>query len=120
MPQFRQGNGFVKTMTATGPDKREDGSPLARGEVSHFEFDVEYEGGLTISGMNVSLSDDPATPEWDGSFSERIDIDSYAPGTYILRYRTVDTDGRVSKDSPDYVLEILPPLVAPLPPSNIG
>jgi len=120
MPQFRQGNGEVKVVSATGPEARSDGTPLGRDEVGHFEFDMEFNGGLSIDSMVVGLSDDPNTPEWDGQFSESIQIDDQTPGTYILRYRTVDTDGRKSVNSADYAMEILAPLVAPNPPSNIS
>ena len=120
MPTYRQGNGEIKTMKATGPDTRLDGTALERAEVAHFEFDLTFEGGLSIAAMQGSLSDDPATPEWDGEFSELIDIDGQEPGIYTLNYRTVDTDGRISPNSDDFIMEILPPLVAPNPPTNVS
>ena len=76
MPTFRQGTGIVKTVSAIGPKARTDGTALAQNEVAYFEMDLEYQGGLSVDSMHVTLSDNPATPEWDGEFSETIDIDS--------------------------------------------
>lgn len=108
MPQFIQGFGYVKTLSATGPEEMNDGTPLARDEVSHFEMFMEYQGGLKIDGMIVYLSDDPNTPEWDGKFSEPIYIDDHEPGVYIIRFKTVDIYGRKSVESENYVMWIHP------------
>lgn len=120
MTTIRQGTGIEKVITATGPDARTDGAPLGRSEVDHFEFDLSFAGGLTIDAMQVQLSDDPGTPEWDGSFSESLMIDDLAPGTHTITYRTVDKGGRMSANSAPYILEVLPPLANPNPPTNLA
>ena len=120
MPEYRQGTGIVKTVSAIGPAARSDGTPLAQNEVAYFEFDLEYQGGLAVDSMHVTLSDNPATPEWDGEFSETIDIDSQTPGVYTVRYRTVDIVGNKSINSADFVMDIKAPLAPPNPPTGIA
>ena len=119
MSIHRQGNNEQRVISATGPDQRSDGTPLEKSDVSHFEFDMEYEGGLAVDSLPVTLSDNAETPEWDGTFSESIDIDSQTPGIYTIRYRTVDTEGNKSINSGDLSIEILSPLALPNPPANL-
>lgn len=108
MPTFRQGYGTIKTISATGPAEWSDGTPLNKNEVSHFEFDLEYQGGLQVNSLKVFLSDSPEDEIWQGTFSEPIYIDDQEPGIYYLRYRTVHTSGTTSLNSMPYRLEILP------------
>jgi hypothetical protein len=113
---YRQGNNDVHTFKGTAPTAREDGTPLAEGEIDHYIRLVAYQaaagGSWKQEQMNVQLV--------DGSFSEPLDVDAVAPGHYEVWYRTVDTDGAESKDSNSIALDILAPLAAPLPPVVTG
>lgn len=118
MATYRQGYGHTKTISALGPVAREDNTPLDKSEIAHFLRYLSYEGGEPVI-QPVTLVEDPITTGYDGSFDEVIDIDSQTPGVYQYWYRTVDTDGRQSRDSEVLTLGILPPLALPLPPTEL-
>lgn len=115
---YIQGNGEVRLIKALGPTQRADGVPLAIDEISFYSQFMTFNGG-PISEMAVNLVDDVNTAAYDGHFDEAIDIDTQEPGTYEYWYQTVDTGGRSSVDSEHVSMVILPPLVAPNPPTNI-
>lgn len=113
MPQFRQGTGFVKVMSATAPTKRTDGSDLDQSLITAYLFTMEFSGGLTVEDMPVQLI--------DGKMSEAIDIDSHEQGRYTLTYKTATVEfPHGGPASSPYVLEILPPLAPPNPPTITG
>ena len=118
--EYRQGEGRLLKIKAIGPSRRVEGELLSKAEVKEFEFDIEFNGGLSINSLPVQLSDDPSTPIWDGYFSEEVDVDTLQQGTHILRYRTVLKNGKKSASSLDYIVDILPPLSLPNPPTIIG
>ena len=112
---YRQGNGEVHTFKGTAPTEREDGTPLAAGEIDHYVRYVAYQaadGNWTQEQMDVALV--------DGSFSEPLSVDALAVGHYEVWYRTVDVNGIESKDSNSVSVDILAPLAAPLPPIVTG
>jgi len=119
MTSYRQGTGATKTITALGPVARTDGTPLAPSEISHYLQFISFNGTPGVPHA-VNLVEDAATPEYDGAFDEVIDIDSQSAGVYTYWYRTVDVNGLESPDSPTLVLEILPPLAKPLPPTGLS
>lgn len=121
---FRQGLGETKRIHALGPTTREDGTPLAESEISHYLRFMRYTApdgtvGQTSPAQRVDLIEDAGTPEYDGVFDELLDIDSQAEGAFDIWYRTVDTDGRESRDSEVYTLVVQPPLAAPEPPTSL-
>ena len=120
MAEFRQGEGKILKIKAIGPDARVAGEALSKTEVSGFEFDLEFEGGLSINSLPVQLSDDPGTLVWDGYFSEELQVDTLGVGTHTLRYRTVLKSGKKSASSPDFTVDILAPLSLPNPPTILG
>lgn len=111
MATLRQETGATHQFKGTAPTTRADGTPLAAGEISHYERDVTSPLGDTET-MDVLLV--------DGEFNEVVSVDALMAGTYKYAYRTVDTDGRVSADSNTVLLEVLPPLAPPNPPVAIG
>jgi hypothetical protein len=118
MATYRIGNGETKRVRAIGPTARADGEPLAVSEISHYAQFMSYDGGTPVE-MAVNLVEDASTPEYDGEFDEIITIDDQQAGMYEYWYQTVDTDDRRSVDSERMPLLILPPLVAPLPPTGL-
>lgn len=123
MADFRQGEGQTKRIHALGPTTREDGTPLEIGEIDHYLRFITYTppGGQEGSAVEqaVALVEDANTPEYDGEFDETLDIDSQEPGLYKIWYKTVDTGGRESRGSAIYEMNILPPLAAPNPPTEL-
>ena len=109
MSTYRQGFGHIKTVSATAPTERSDGTPLSAGEIDYYARFLTFDGGQPVE-QAVALV--------NGAFDEQIDIDAATPGIYEYWYQTVDTDGRRSVDSERVTLEILVPLVAPSPPTN--
>jgi hypothetical protein len=116
---YRQGYGETKTMRAIGPVAREDGTALSIEEISHYARFLTFDGGPPLEQV-VYLIEDAGTPEYDGEFDERVDIDNQTPGVYEYWYQTEDTDGRRSANSEVVSMEILAPLVAPLPPTDLS
>lgn len=108
MEQLRQGEGVFRNVAATAPTERADGTPLAPGEIDHYLWTLQLEGGATAEPIAVLLI--------DGQFSEPFDPDQGAPGVYNLSYQTVDTGGRTSVPSSTLTIEVLAPLAAPNPP----
>ena len=118
MATYRQGSGEVKKIKALGPVARADGVVLPISEISHYAQFISFNGGAAVE-QAVNLIEDANTPEYDGEFDENIIIDDQVPGTYTIWYQTVDTAGRRSKDSDILTMDILAPLVAPNPPTNL-
>jgi hypothetical protein len=110
--QIRQGYEHVRVITATAPTERSDGTPLDPSEISHYLW--------YITGAKTGLVAPIAVQLVGGAFSESFDVDAADPDTYDIYYTTVDTEGRESIPSSSLVLEILPPLAAPNPPSNVS
>lgn len=123
MQRFFQGNGETTRFTALGPTQRKDGSALNISDISHFIRFFEYDDGSgPVAGtpMDVQLVDDANTPEYDGVFDEIVDVDTVGIGIYTYWYRTVDTGGRQSAESERVSIEVLPPIAAPNPPTNVS
>ena len=111
MTIHRQGTGEVRVISATAPTTRTDGTPLSPEEISHYNWSISYQGEPPVV---------LATTLVDGKFVDVVDVDTVAAGNYTIWYNTVDTDGRISADSTILALNILPPLTAPNPPTNVG
>jgi hypothetical protein len=113
MSQFRQGEGYVKVMSATAPTERQDGSSLEQQLITGYLFSMEYEDGLFIEDMPVQLI--------NGKMSENIVIDDQEPGVYTITYKT--TTANFLEGGPasvPYILDILPPFAPPNPPNGIS
>lgn len=108
MEQLRQGEGVTRPIGATAPTERADGTALAPGEISHYLWTLQLQGGVKAEPIAVDLV--------DGKFSEEFDPDQGVPGVYDLSYQTVDTGSRVSVPSSTLTIEVLAPLAAPNPP----
>lgn len=113
MDQYRKGAGFVKTIKASAPSQRTDGTPLDQNLITGYLFDMSFAGGLQVENMPVQLV--------NGEMTEAIHIDDYPQGVYKIRYQTT-TVGFPSggPESAWYEMEILPPLAPPNPPIILG
>lgn len=113
--QLRQGNGTVRTIHAQAPTQRDDGTPLAPSEVSHYNWYIKYNNG--------AVSPPHATQLVNGEFTDSFDVDSQTAGTYQFYYTTVDTQIPQQESVPSNILEIeilVPLLAAPNPPTNVS
>ena len=111
MSIHRQGKGEIRVISATAPTQRADGTALPESEISHYNWYMSYENGPVLV---------QATTLVDGEFTDDIDVDTVGAGVYSIWYRTVDTEGNESIDSNTLTLEILLPLAAPNPPTNVS
>lgn len=84
------------TLTCTQPIEREDGTPLAIGEIAENRFYI----GTAPNDYQEQISNIPA------SCSLNVDATAVADGNYYYVVTVVDTDGRESLYSTPFVVTV--------------
>lgn len=107
-----QGTGEQRIISATPPVARTDGATLPVEEISHYNWFMGFDGSPPELVGTTQLV--------NNEFTEAVDVDSTPVGLYELHYTTVDTEGRESVPSNVLVIEILPPIANPNPPTNVS
>jgi len=96
----------IKTLSCTMPVEREDGTALAVNEIAEITFFVSTDQvAWTQVGSNTVCS-------------QQLELTNTPDGQYYYVARTVDTDGRVSRNSNELPL-LVKRLAPPAPPTSI-
>jgi len=91
------------TLTCEYPIEREDNTPLAIGEIAKVKFFVEKDGvgGFVPAGENATAC------------KQIYDVTQIVDGVYVYKATVVDTDGRESVMSTDFVTAMVKRLANP-------
>lgn len=122
----------MRPITATMPTENVDGTPYTHGPEDHFRFYITDNKDLILDPARFDelvVASPPIAAELiAGTFDNEIDVDAVTPGVWFITYSTVNVvdpaDPASGIEGPvapiPLELEILAPIPAPMPPSNIS
>lgn len=129
MEQLQQGLGKTRPIRGDMPTTNVDGTPYAHGTEDYFLFYITNDEALIQDEARmaelVAVSPPIAAELNAGTFTNTLDVDAVEPGTWFLTYSTVNVTPDQTLEGPinrsGYLaLEVLAPLSAPLPPTNLS
>ena len=128
MEQLRQGLGKTRPIHGEMPTTNVDGSPYAHGPEDFFRYYVTNDKALITDPARfdelIVVSPPIAAELSGGVFDNEFDVDAGEPGQWFITYSTVNVDNGAEIEGPinrtPLELEVLPPLVAPSPPTNLS